>query len=107
MLSYTGVTKLFKLSANSVKPTLPKIPSAVRTNVVKHLLPASNDPDSLETLRQSFTREAQALEKLGNYDQIPQLLAHFEDNRVLFSTRIHRRTSPECEEPGQRWSESQ
>jgi len=41
--------------------------------------PTSNDPDSLETLRQLFTREAQALEKLGNYDQIPQLLAHFED----------------------------
>jgi len=47
-------------------------------------LPASNDPDSLETLRQSFTREAQALEKLGNYDQIPQLLAHFEDNLEFY-----------------------
>jgi len=46
-----------------------------RICVIKHLKPTSNDPDSLETLRQLFTREAQALEKLGNYDQIPQLLA--------------------------------
>jgi len=55
-----------------------------RICVIKHLKPTSNDPDSLETLRQLFTREAQALEKLGNYDQIPQLLAHFEENLEFY-----------------------
>ena len=76
--------------------------------VVKHLLPASNDPDSLETLRQSFTREAQALEKLGNCNQIPQLLAHFEDNLEFYLVQEFIAGHPLSAELqiGQRWSES-
>lgn len=54
------------------------------TCVVKHLLRTSDEPESIETLRQLFTREAEALKKLGNYDRVPQLLAHFEENLEFY-----------------------
>lgn len=45
------------------------------------MLPASNHPDTLLAFRGIFTREVEALEKLVNYDWVPQLLAHFEQNQ--------------------------
>ena len=85
--------------------SLPNCP----TCVVKHFKPATNDPDSLETLRELFTREAQALKKLGNHDQVPQLLAHFEDNLEFYLVQEFIAGHPLSTEllPGQRWSESQ
>jgi len=81
---------------------------AVRTKfALSNILPTSNDPDSLETLRQSFTREAQA-SKTGQYDQIPQLLAHFEDNLEFYLVQEFIPGHPlSAELAGQRWSESQ
>ncbi|MDX2096849.1 MAG: CHASE2 domain-containing serine/threonine-protein kinase [Leptolyngbyaceae cyanobacterium bins.59] len=50
------------------------------TCVVKHLLPARSDTRFLQTARRLFRTEAEILEKLGSHDQIPQLLASFEEN---------------------------
>lgn len=77
--------------------------------VVKHLKPASSDPNYLQTARRLFNSEAETLEKLGNYDQIPRLLAYFEENQEfylvqefivghLLNTELH---------PGKKWTENQ
>ncbi|MEH1939388.1 MAG: serine/threonine-protein kinase [Nostoc sp.] len=52
--------------------------------VVKHLKPVIRSPEFLETARRLFTSEAETLEQLGNHDQIPRLLAYFEDNQEFF-----------------------
>jgi len=52
--------------------------------VVKHLQPFSQTPDFLQELRTRFYTEADALEKLGTHDQIPQLLACFEDHQEFY-----------------------
>jgi serine/threonine-protein kinase len=54
------------------------------TCFVKHLKPTSNLPSSVQSLRWLFAREAEALQKLGNHDQVPQLLARFEENQEFF-----------------------
>jgi len=48
--------------------------------VVKELSPASDDPKVLQVARRLFSSEAATLEKLGSHDQIPRLLAYFEEN---------------------------
>jgi serine/threonine protein kinase len=52
--------------------------------VVKHLKPVTRSPEFLKTARRLFTSEAETLEQLGNHDQIPRLLAYFEDNQEFF-----------------------
>jgi serine/threonine-protein kinase len=52
--------------------------------VVKHLKPASSNPDFLPTARNLFRREAETLEKLGNHNQIPRLLAYFEEKQEFY-----------------------
>lgn len=52
--------------------------------VVKLFEPAAKDPYTLSAGKVLFDREAEALEKLGNHDQIPRLLAHFEDNQKFY-----------------------
>ncbi|MEH2151103.1 serine/threonine-protein kinase [Nostoc sp.] len=52
--------------------------------VVKHLKPVTRSPEFLETARRLFSSEAETLEQLGNHDQIPRLLAYFEDNQEFF-----------------------
>jgi len=52
--------------------------------VVKQLKPQVSDASSLQTARRLFDIEAQVLYKLGNHDQIPRLLAHFEDNQEFY-----------------------
>ncbi|MEB3210760.1 MAG: tetratricopeptide repeat protein [Leptolyngbyaceae bacterium] len=52
--------------------------------VVKKLLPRVNDAKSFEIARRLFNREAEVLYSLGNHDQIPQLFAHFEENREFY-----------------------
>jgi len=93
------------------------------TCVVKHLLPTSNHPQSVATLRRLFTREAEALKKLGDYDkvkasqslipaysyQVPQLLDYFEDHLEFYLVQEFIEGHPLTVEllPGHRWSESQ
>ncbi|MBE9199465.1 MULTISPECIES: serine/threonine-protein kinase [unclassified Nodularia (in: cyanobacteria)] len=59
---------------------LPGLPQCV----VKKLKPQATDPVNLETARRLFDTEAQVLYKLGIHDQIPQLLAYFEENAEFY-----------------------
>ncbi|MBD2128702.1 serine/threonine protein kinase [Microcoleus sp. ZQ-A2] len=52
--------------------------------VVKQLKPKSTDPLTLQTAKRFFDREAEVLYKLGNHDQIPRLLAHFEQEQEFY-----------------------
>jgi tetratricopeptide (TPR) repeat protein len=52
--------------------------------VVKQLKPRAMDEASLQTARRLFNQEAQVLYALGNYDQIPQLFAHFEEEQEFY-----------------------
>jgi tetratricopeptide (TPR) repeat protein len=52
--------------------------------VVKQLQPQSSDPLTLETARRLFDTEAKVLHRLGSHDQIPRLLAHFEENQEFY-----------------------
>jgi serine/threonine-protein kinase len=52
--------------------------------VVKHFHPVTYNPGFMETARRLFNSEAEILEKLGYHDQIPRLLAYFEENREFF-----------------------
>lgn len=52
--------------------------------VVKHLKPDSKDEFVLTTARRLFASEAEILEKLGKHDQIPALLAYFEENGQFY-----------------------
>jgi len=52
--------------------------------VVKQLKPIVRDRASLEVAKRLFDREAQALYKLGDRDQIPRLLAHFEQEGEFY-----------------------
>jgi len=78
------------------------------TCVVKHFLPSSEFSIPEEIRRRLFNREAAALQKLGNYDLVPQLLAHFEDEQEFYLVQkfIEGHTLSAELQPGYRWSES-
>jgi serine/threonine-protein kinase len=79
------------------------------TCVVKHLKPASSDPNFLQTARRLFNSEAETLEQLGSHDQIPRLLAYFEDNQEFFLVQEYIQGHPLSAElaPGYQWAEAQ
>ncbi|NJM24032.1 MAG: serine/threonine protein kinase [Richelia sp. SM1_7_0] len=52
--------------------------------IVKQLRPRSLDPDTLKAASELFENEAQVLDRLGNHDQIPRLLAYFEENQEFY-----------------------
>ncbi|WP_066424320.1 serine/threonine-protein kinase [Anabaena sp. 4-3] len=76
--------------------------------VVKQLKPMATDPMTLQVARRLFQSEAQLLHKLGNHDQIPQLLAHFEENEEFFLVQQFIDGHPLSDEltPGKRLSEA-
>lgn len=77
--------------------------------VVKHLKPVTRSPEFLETARRLFTSEAETLEQLGYHDQIPRLLAYFEDNQEFFLVQefIEGHTLKAELFPNQPWTEDQ
>ncbi|MEH1853734.1 MAG: serine/threonine-protein kinase [Nostoc sp.] len=77
--------------------------------VVKHLKPVTRSPEFLETARRLFSSEAETLEQLGNYDQIPRLLAYFEDNQEFFLVQefIEGHTLKAELLPNQPWTENE
>ncbi|MBD1890611.1 serine/threonine-protein kinase [Coleofasciculus sp. FACHB-SPT9] len=79
------------------------------TCVVKHLKPASSDSECLQIARRLFCSEAEILEKLGYHDQIPRLLAYFEENQEFYLVQefIEGQLLSEELQPGHCWSESQ
>jgi CHASE2 domain-containing sensor protein/predicted Ser/Thr protein kinase len=52
--------------------------------VVKQLMPARRDTRFLQVARRLFNTEAEILEALGEHQQIPELLAYFEDNKEFY-----------------------
>ncbi len=79
------------------------------TCVVKHFKPASSDRSFLQTAQRLFQTEAEILEKLGHNNQIPQLLAYFEEeqNFYLIQEYIDGQPLSAKIQPGCCWSESQ
>jgi serine/threonine protein kinase, bacterial len=77
------------------------------TCVVKQLKPVSSDPIFLETARRLFNSEAETLEQLGNHDQIPRLLAYFEEDQEFYLVQefVEGHTLSQELQPGQRWPE--
>lgn len=101
VLSAGGFGKTY-IAEDTRRPGNPKC-------VVKHLKPASNDPNYLQTARRLFLSEAETLEQLGNHDQIPRLLAYFEEDREFFLVQEFIEGHPLSTElqPDDCWSESQ
>jgi len=77
--------------------------------VVKHLKPSDSNPKLLENAKRLFLIEAETLQRLGKHDQIPQLMAYFEENREFYLVQelIQGQTLTQELQPGDRWSESQ
>jgi serine/threonine-protein kinase len=77
--------------------------------VVKQLKPASSDTLFLQNARRLFWAEAEALERLGNHDQIPRLLAYFEEDEEFYLIQDFIDGHPLTHElvPKQRWSDEQ
>ncbi|MDA0267365.1 MAG: serine/threonine-protein kinase [Cyanobacteria bacterium] len=75
--------------------------------VVKRLQPRTTDAVSLESARRLFDAEADALYQLGSHDQIPMLLAHFEENAHFYLVQEYVEGTLLTEEvrPGQQLSE--
>lgn len=75
--------------------------------VVKHLIP-STDERYMQLARRLFQSEAEALETLGSFDRIPQLLAYFEQDRQFYLVEEFIQGHSLSEEliPGQRRSET-
>ncbi|MBD2560058.1 MULTISPECIES: serine/threonine protein kinase [Nostoc] len=76
--------------------------------VVKHLKPGT-DPRVFDTAKRLFNSEAETLEKLGNHDQVPRLLAYFDENQEFYLVQEYIEGHTLAEEliPGKRWSERQ
>jgi serine/threonine protein kinase len=51
---------------------------------VKRLQPQSSDPFVLQTAKRLFDQEAEILHRLGCHEQIPRLMAHFEENQQFY-----------------------
>lgn len=77
--------------------------------VVKHLQPTNANSRFLQNARRLFQTEAEILEKLGHHDQIPRLLAYFEENQEFYLVQefIEGHTITAQLQPGKRWSENQ
>jgi serine/threonine protein kinase len=52
--------------------------------VVKQLRPPTQDPNTIKIARDLFAKEAETLEKLGQYPQIPRLFAYFEQQQEFY-----------------------
>jgi serine/threonine protein kinase len=76
--------------------------------VVKQFKPQSTDTSSFTTARRLFDTEAKVLHQLGHHDQIPRLLAHFEDNQEFYLVQELIDGTPLNQQwrSGERWSEA-
>ena len=77
--------------------------------VLKHLSFASHNPAILQQARRMFLSEAETLEKLGEHDQIPRLLAYFEEDEEFYLVQEFIEGHPLSDEllPGKKLSEDQ
>jgi eukaryotic-like serine/threonine-protein kinase len=77
--------------------------------VVKHLKPKDTQASAIAVAKTFFEREAQYLYKLGKYDGIPSLYAHFEQNGEFYLVQEFIEGKELSEEliPGKPWSEGE
>jgi serine/threonine-protein kinase len=77
--------------------------------VLKHLKPTSTDPQILENSRRLFQKEAETLQRLGNHEEIPRLLAYFEENQEFYLVQelIHGHPLSKEFSLGKKWSENE
>lgn len=75
--------------------------------VVKQLQPKSTDPHNQIIAKRLFTQEAEILHRLGHHDQIPSLLAYFEQNQEFYLVQDYIEGHPlnEMILQGQPWPE--
>jgi serine/threonine protein kinase len=75
--------------------------------VLKHLKTSSTNPEILDTARKLFQKEAETLQQLGNHNQIPRLLAYFEQNKEFYLVQelIQGHTLTKELPPGKKWKE--
>ncbi|WP_019505689.1 serine/threonine-protein kinase [Pleurocapsa sp. PCC 7319] len=85
-----------------------QLPSKVKC-VVKQLYPSIEDPKFLAVARRLFKTEASTLHNLGNHDQIPKLLAYFEEEEKFYLVQqyIEGQTLGKELNPSHVWSEAQ
>lgn len=78
------------------------------TCVIKQLKPHLQDAESLAVARRLFETEARVLYQLGEHDQIPRLLAHFEDGQEFYLAQelVEGDSLADLIRPGQPWSEA-
>ena len=76
--------------------------------LVKQLYPSRNDPKFLEIARRLFKTEASTLHNLGHHQQIPKLLAYFEESEKFYLVQQYIKgvTLSKELDSGQIWSES-
>jgi serine/threonine protein kinase len=100
MIGSGGMSQAF-LAEDTQRPSNPQC-------VVKRLRPLSQDPKLLAIARTLFKREAEVLEHLGEHDQIPRLLAHFEENQEFYLVEefVGGHTLETELKHGQPWSEA-
>lgn len=75
--------------------------------VIKKLKPQFSSPQGLQTAKRLFDTEAKVLYQLGNHDQIPRLLAHFEHEQEFYLAQELIVGEPLSEEmsSGRQWKE--
>ena len=76
--------------------------------VVKQLYPSIDDPNFIKIARRLFNTEAETLHNLGNHDQIPRLLAYFEEDEKFYLVQqyIEGQTLGQELTEGKPWSEA-
>lgn len=84
-----------------------QLPSKLKC-VVKQLYPSIEDPKFLTVARRLFKTEASTLHNLGNHDQIPKLLAYFEEEEKFYLVQqyIEGQTLEQELSPNHVWSEA-
>ena len=76
--------------------------------VVKQLFPSVDDPNFIKVARRLFNTEAETLNTLGIHNQIPQLLAYFEEDEKFYLVQqyIEGHTLSQELVTGEPWSEA-
>ncbi|MBF2077696.1 MAG: tetratricopeptide repeat protein [Synechococcales cyanobacterium T60_A2020_003] len=77
--------------------------------VVKQLKPQVSSPAQMQIARRLFDTEAKVLYKLGSHNQIPRLLAHFEEQQDFYLAQelVEGHALSEELRPGQSWTPEQ
>ena len=73
----TGAFGRTYIAEDTLLPGSPK-------RIIRHLRPSENYPHLLIFIQQLFGNETKILETLGQHDQIPELLAFFEDDQGFY-----------------------